>query len=602
MKSSRSSEWDIAILFRDFVDSSSRNPIFSSEPTVALCTIISTSPSLPFFTLSIQFQSVSKMARRRLGLMPSTFLVMALSFVVSFLSLLGQLRPWPATLPQGLLSLGIADELHYGPNSTARFSVDYGRLTEAAPAAVLYPSSPDDIAALVRFSYASPRPFVIAARGHGHSTRGQAFAPGGVVVDMASLGRGRRTRRHDRIIVPLDDVHRIRYVDVGGEQLWIDVLRETLEHGVAPCSWTDYLYLTVGGTLSNAGISGQAFRHGPQISNVHELDVVTGTSHLYAFTNHADLFFHFLSCPLLRSRSTLCSSWTGKGDMVTCSRDVNSDLFYGVLGGLGQLGIITRARIAVEPAPERVRWVRFIYTDFGSFINDQELLISISSEGFDYVEGQLLMENGAAKNSSFFSERDSEKIKALAAELGAIYFLEGAIYYELATASLVDQVKALLLLLLPLSHAANHRTIERFPVMVKALCLKMRDFETGIFRGILIENDTPMATVLISPMNKSKWDEKMSATIPDEDIFYAIGILRSATKGDWKHLDDQNDEILGFCNHAGIEFKQYLPHYTTQADWKKHFGLKWDRFVQLKRRYDPKALLSPGQQIFTTSL
>jgi cytokinin dehydrogenase len=32
----------------------------------------------------------------------------------------------------------------------------------------------------------------------------------------------------------------------------------------------------VGGTLSNAGISGQAFHHGPQISNVYELDVVTG--------------------------------------------------------------------------------------------------------------------------------------------------------------------------------------------------------------------------------------------------------------------------------------------------------------------------------------
>uniref|UniRef100_A0A9I9E0X3 Uncharacterized protein n=1 Tax=Cucumis melo TaxID=3656 RepID=A0A9I9E0X3_CUCME len=29
-------------------------------------------------------------------------------------------------------------------------------------------------------------------------------------------------------------------------------------------SRTDYLYITVGGTLSNAGISGQSFRYGPQ--------------------------------------------------------------------------------------------------------------------------------------------------------------------------------------------------------------------------------------------------------------------------------------------------------------------------------------------------
>jgi FAD/FMN-containing dehydrogenase len=45
----------------------------------------------------------------------------------------------------------------------------------------------------------------------------------------------------------------------------------------------------------------------------------------------------------------------GRGDVVTCSPEENSDLFYGALGGLGQFGIITRARIALEPAPKMVR-------------------------------------------------------------------------------------------------------------------------------------------------------------------------------------------------------------------------------------------------------
>jgi cytokinin dehydrogenase len=44
----------------------------------------------------------------------------------------------------------------------------------------------------------------------------------------------------------------------------------------------------------------------------------------------------------------------GKGEVVTCSEKENQDLFYGVLGGLGQFGIITRARIALEHAPKRV--------------------------------------------------------------------------------------------------------------------------------------------------------------------------------------------------------------------------------------------------------
>lgn len=40
--------------------------------------------------------------------------------------------------------------------------------------------------------------------------------------------------------------------------------------------------------------------------------------------------------------------------MITCSKEQNADLFYGVLGGLGQFGIITRARIALQPAPKKV--------------------------------------------------------------------------------------------------------------------------------------------------------------------------------------------------------------------------------------------------------
>lgn len=103
----------------------------------------------------------------------------------------------------------------------------------------------------------------------------------GVVIEMTSLnskGGGERIRVY-HCNPNLEEGSKLGfcgYVDVGGEQLWIDVLRACLDEGLAPVSWTDYLYLTVGGTLSNGGISGQAFRHGPQICNVTELDVVTG--------------------------------------------------------------------------------------------------------------------------------------------------------------------------------------------------------------------------------------------------------------------------------------------------------------------------------------
>ncbi|XP_026662638.1 cytokinin dehydrogenase 6-like [Phoenix dactylifera] len=504
-------------------------------------------------------------------------------------------RPWPEELPEELQALGIGPRTRIDHHATTRASTDFGRLTQALPAAVLYPSSVHDIMTLVRFSYSSPKPFTIAPRGHGHSVRGQALAPHGVVIEMTSMRRGGGGDGDGEPRIRVSPAGSVSgYVDAGGEQFWIDVLRETLKYGLAPMSWTDYLYLTVGGTLSNAGVSGQAFLHGPQISNVYELDVITG-----------------------------------KGEMVTCSEDHEPDLFFAVLGGLGQFGIITRARIALEPAPQMVRWVRLIYTNFEAFARDQEKLISLDdgNKGFNYVEGSILMDHHVGNNwrSSFFSERDLERISSLAAQYGAVYCLEGARYYDKAMVHMVDQELEWLLeglSFMPGFAFTNDVTYIRFLNRVRDGELKLRsqglwnvphpwlnifvprsriiDFDRGVFKSIL-RHDNSTGPILIYPMDRNKWDRRMSAVIPDEEIFYSIGLLRSGVHA-WERLENQNKEILHFCNQAGISHKQYLPHYTTQADWMEHFGSKWETIVERKRRYDPKSLLSPGQQIFTSSM
>lgn len=160
------------------------------------------------------------------------------------------------------------------PSDVMEASLDFGRLTSAEPLAVFHPRGAGDVAALVKAAYGSASGIRVSARGHGHSISGQAQAAGGVVVDMSHGWRAEAAERTLPVYSPALGGH---YIDVWGGELWIDVLNWTLAHGgLAPRSWTDYLYLSVGGTLSNAGISGQAFHHGPQISNVYELDVVTG--------------------------------------------------------------------------------------------------------------------------------------------------------------------------------------------------------------------------------------------------------------------------------------------------------------------------------------
>ncbi|XP_062217301.1 cytokinin dehydrogenase 7-like [Phragmites australis] len=518
----------------------------------------------------------------------------SLVFVIlsSFLSVVaGQLRPAAGGLPGDLFGLGIASRIRIDRNSTAKASTDFGRMVEAAPEAVLHPATPTDIALLIRSSASSPAPFPVAPRGQGHSWRGQALAPGGVVVDMRALGRGHRAR------INVSAAGAEPYVDAGGEQLWIDVLRATLKHGLAPRAWTDYLRLTVGGTLSNAGIGGMAFRHGPQIANVHEVDVVTGT-----------------------------------GEMATCSRAKNSDLFFAALGGLGQFGVITRARIQLERAPKRVRWVRLGYSDVATFTKDQELLISdqASEAGLDYVEGQVQLNRTLVegpKSTPFFSGTDLSRLAGLASRSGSgtIYYIEGAMYYNEDAATSVDQRMEALLEQLSFEPGfvfTKDVTYVQFLDRVRQEERVLRsagawevphpwlnlfiprsrilDFDAGVFKGLL-RGASPAGVILMYPMNKDRWDSRMTAVTPaaDEGVFYAVGLLRSALSADdVQQLERENESVLAFCDEAGIECKQYLAHYASQDGWQQHFGAKWGRIAELKAKYDPHAILSPGQRIF----
>ena len=85
---------------------------------------------------------------------------------------------------------------------------------------------------------------------------------------------------------------------------------------------TNYLGLSVGGTLAVGGIGGSTSRYGMQTDNVLELDAVTGDGH-----------------------------------ELTCSAESNPHAFDAVRAGLGQCGIITRAPCACSgPATFGNHW------------------------------------------------------------------------------------------------------------------------------------------------------------------------------------------------------------------------------------------------------
>ncbi|MDX8053800.1 FAD-binding protein [Lentzea sp. BCCO 10_0798] len=218
---------------------------------------------------------------------------------------------------------------------------DYGGTVHHLPAAVLRTASAADISIVVR--YAREHGLQVVPRGQGHSTGGQAQAPGGVVIDMNQLN-GVHDVRPDR-------------VDVDAGARWSDVLRATLPHGLTPPVLTDYLELTVGGTLSVGGLGGASHHHGAQTDNLLSLDVVTSS-----------------------------------GAIVSCGPDDNREVFDAVRAGRGRSGIITRATLRLVPAPDTVTWHKLHYDTVDQLIAGQQHLVTTGA--FDYVEGQLKLRDG----------------------------------------------------------------------------------------------------------------------------------------------------------------------------------------------------------------
>jgi hypothetical protein len=52
------------------------------------------------------------------------------------------------------------------------------------------------------------------------------------------------------------------------------------------------------------------------------------------------------------------------------------------------------------------------------------------------------------------------------------------------------------------------------------------DFDTGAFKGLL-RDANPAGVILMYPMNKDTWDDRMMAVTPaaDDQVFYAVSLL-----------------------------------------------------------------------------
>lgn len=436
----------------------------------------------------------------------------------------------------------VAGEILTGDAALTMASQDWGNLVHARPRLVIRPASVADVAVVLRF--AAARGLSVAARGAGHSPYGQGLAEGGIVLDMTSL-------RSPPVVAD-------NQVSVDAGARWWEVLEVTLPQGLTPPVLTDYLELTVGGTLVVGGIGGTTHHYGTQTDSVVELQVVTGS-----------------------------------GEVVTCSRERNRQLFDAMLGGLGQCGVITRATLRLIPAPERVRRWKLYYDSLPAFLADQREVVGDGR--FDYVEGQLIRGDG-----------------------GWRYMLEAVAYSTPPAPPAEDALLASLSFIESEDEDTTYFDfLNRMSDGEAALRAEGSWFRPHLWLNVFLTDDTVEQVVaetlgatsdaelggsgliLLYPVRNDRLKTPL-IRVPPGAFSWLFSPLRTGSPDDPLHnarLLELNAVLYRKARALGGTAYPSNALPMSTEDWRAHFGPAWPRLADAKSRYAPGNLLNPGQRL-----
>lgn len=434
-------------------------------------------------------------------------------------------------------------------------STDKGNLIFQTPCAVLRPGSVADISAMV--GYCRRHKIPVSVRGLAHTTYGQGLSEGLVIENRA-----------------LQKIHSVgsdgALVDTGVG--WKDLLEVAFDHSppLTPPALTGYTQLTVGGTLSVGGVGGLsgATTSGMQIDRVQSLEVVTG-----------------------------------KGDVLTCSLGENRDLFEAVLGGLGQCGVMTKAKLDLVPAKQRARTYAFHYrTTTGEIVRF-------------FADFRVLLDRAGLNHVYMLSPGDSEVLE-----------LQATVFYD--PPQVPDDVALSGGLSLPpqsiqdvgyveyveqIDHVIDvfRQTVEWdrlvkpwFDVWLPSSTIE--PYVAKVVPNLSAEDLGSTGFLLVFPQRRSRLTRPLlRVPEPDgSDWVFLFDILTASNSPDPGEefktaMRDRNNRLFQDArdNFGGVRYPIGTLDFTPD-DWRDHFGDVWTRFRAAKARFDPAGILAPGPGIF----
>lgn len=424
-------------------------------------------------------------------------------------------------------------------------ATDFGRIVGRTPKAVHRPSSQADIAGVLR--WATAHGLKVSARGQGHSIYGRSLAEDGIVIDMSSMSRIGEVQA-DRVMV-----------EAGAT--WEAVLEATLKHGLTPPVLTNYLELSIGGTIAIGGIGGASSLHGFQTDHVLELDVVTGN-----------------------------------GQELTCSASTNSGLFDAVRAGLGQCAIVTRATLRLVRAPARVRRFQLFYPDLATLTADQ--LRTLGERRFDQLQGAVLPDaaggwryqlEGAVFHDGTGSRDDGAALAGLSDVRSAAIVMDSTYRDDIRSFAKFRQLLS-----------SNGQWFHPQPWLLTFLRgSNAQSVAREILDGLTGADVGPFGRITYYPMATTAC-RTPQVRMPDEPVVFPFNLVRIPASNDRSHAERmvaQNRMLYDRIRDAGGMLYPVSAMKMSSDDWRHHFGSAWQPLRDAMQSYDPAKILTPGYDL-----
>lgn len=146
----------------------------------------------------------------------------------------------------------------------------------------------------------------------------------------------------------------------------------TLQHSLIPCVVPEFPGITCGGAVNGASLESSSFRYGQFNNTCTEYEIILGN-----------------------------------GDIIHVSARSHADLFYGISGSYGSLGLLTLIRVKLIPSSE---YIRLTYTKTKGYDESVKVLMDKKNDAsVSFLDGILFSKNvGVVITGTLSDERSLE--------------------------------------------------------------------------------------------------------------------------------------------------------------------------------------------------